>query len=252
MSAVIGLAAACSESYDFAIVGVEEAVAALRGGWKGRPVVVLGKKEGIPMGLHPLVSVVARPVKHVRLVIALLKATALMRSKAQVGAHYRIVCLLLKCVGRCKYRFVRAVLSWPTLLYHMGPQSCMSVFLSIWAIEIARRLDPVLRELISGALLRGACSLSTDMYLHVQHVPLHHSTASARAAAAAIKAFHIGGGGSSGDGSAQRRGRDSDGQGGLGSSHGQDKRSAVARRRMSLDNSALDSGLGHSEGCGTI
>lgn len=36
------------------------------------------------MGLHPLVSMVARPVKHVRLVTALLKAIALMRSKAQV------------------------------------------------------------------------------------------------------------------------------------------------------------------------
>lgn len=57
----------------------------LRGGWKGRPVVVLGRKEGVPMGLHPLVSMVARPVKHVRLVTALLKAIALMRSKAQVS-----------------------------------------------------------------------------------------------------------------------------------------------------------------------
>lgn len=37
------------------------------------------------MGLHPLVSMVARPVKHVRLVTALLKAIALMRSKAQVS-----------------------------------------------------------------------------------------------------------------------------------------------------------------------
>ena len=36
------------------------------------------------MGLLPLVSIVARPVKHVRLVTALLKATALMRFKAQV------------------------------------------------------------------------------------------------------------------------------------------------------------------------
>ena len=35
------------------------------------------------MGLHPLVSFVARPVKHVRLATALLKASALMRSKSQ-------------------------------------------------------------------------------------------------------------------------------------------------------------------------
>lgn len=46
--------------------------------------VVLGRKEDVPMGLLPLVSIVARPVKHVRLVTALLKATALMRFKAQV------------------------------------------------------------------------------------------------------------------------------------------------------------------------
>ena len=57
-----------------------------RGGWKGKPVVVLGRKEDVPMGLLPLVSIVARPVKHARLVTALLKATALMRSKAQVSA----------------------------------------------------------------------------------------------------------------------------------------------------------------------
>ncbi len=54
-----------------------------RGGWKGRPVVVLGRRDGLPMGLHPLVSFVARPVKHVRLATALLKASALMRSKSQ-------------------------------------------------------------------------------------------------------------------------------------------------------------------------
>ncbi len=57
----------------------------LRAGWKGRPVVVLGRREGVPMGLHPLVSFVARPVKHVRLATALLKASALMRSKSQAG-----------------------------------------------------------------------------------------------------------------------------------------------------------------------
>lgn len=57
-----------------------------RSGWKGRPVVVLGRREGVPMGLHPLVSFVARPVKHVRLATALLKASALMRSKSQVRA----------------------------------------------------------------------------------------------------------------------------------------------------------------------
>ncbi len=62
----------------------ERALQLCRGGWKGKPVVVLGRKEDVPMGLLPLVSIVARPVKHARLVTALLKATALMRSKAQV------------------------------------------------------------------------------------------------------------------------------------------------------------------------
>ncbi len=61
--------------------------AAARGGWKGRPVVVLGQRDGVPMGLHPLVSFVARPVKHVRLATALLKASALMRSKSQARAR---------------------------------------------------------------------------------------------------------------------------------------------------------------------
>jgi hypothetical protein len=62
-----------------------------------------------------------------------------------------------------------------------------------------------------------------------QHVPLH-GTASARAAAAAIDAFHIGGG----EEPSRRRTRDL--------SLSQQQRSAVARRRMSLDNSALDFG----------
>jgi hypothetical protein len=45
--------------------------------------VALGRKDGLPIGIHPLVSVLARPVKHVRLVTALLKAAALMQHKAQ-------------------------------------------------------------------------------------------------------------------------------------------------------------------------
>lgn len=76
-----------------------------RSGWKGRPVVVLGRREGLPMGLHPLVSFVARPVKHVRLATALLKASALMRSKSQV----RPICLGLIC----------DVLSWTSQPRHV-------------------------------------------------------------------------------------------------------------------------------------
>lgn len=67
----------------------------------------------------------------------------------------------------------------------------------------------------------------------MQHVPLH-GTASARAAAAAIDAFHIGGG----EEPSRRRGRDQ--------TLAQQQRSATARRRMSLDNSALD--FGQSDG----
>lgn len=43
----------------------------------------LGKKDLVPMGLLPLVTVVARPVKHARLTTALLRANALMRSMVQ-------------------------------------------------------------------------------------------------------------------------------------------------------------------------
>ena len=39
--------------------------------------------DGLPIGIHPLISVVARPVKHVRLVTALLKAATLMQNKAR-------------------------------------------------------------------------------------------------------------------------------------------------------------------------
>ena len=56
----------------------------------------LGKKDGLPIGIHPLVSVVARPVKHVRLVTALLKAAALMQHKAQHVPLYGV-----RPAGRC-------------------------------------------------------------------------------------------------------------------------------------------------------
>jgi hypothetical protein len=61
-----------------------------RGGWKGRPVIVLGKRDAIPIGMQPMVSMVAKPVKHRRLAMSLLKATALMKSMAEhVPLHPR-------------------------------------------------------------------------------------------------------------------------------------------------------------------
>ena len=60
--------------------------------------VALGRKDGLPIGIHPLVSVLARPVKHVRLVTALLKAAALMQHKAQ---HVPLHGAARKCAPRC-------------------------------------------------------------------------------------------------------------------------------------------------------
>lgn len=89
----------------------------------------------------------------------------------------------------------------------------------------------------------SSCSIvCSALFLCMQHVPLH-STASARAAAAAIDAFHI-----------------SDGHTGLGSRRGGAFGSSRenARRRMSLDNSALEPAAGwpmngqSMEGCAAI
>jgi hypothetical protein len=73
-----------------------------RAGWKGRPVVVLGRKEALPPGVQPLISAVARPVKHVRLVTALLKAMALMRCPAQVRAKSGSPCSATLPGPRCR------------------------------------------------------------------------------------------------------------------------------------------------------
>lgn len=70
-----------AQQHDFCVCFVENCVPALRlGGWKGLPIVALGKRELVPAGLQPLLLVVPRPVRHSRLATALLKASALMRS----------------------------------------------------------------------------------------------------------------------------------------------------------------------------
>ena len=68
--------------------------------------IALGRKDGAPIGIHPLVSVVARPVKHVRLVTALLKAATLMLHKA----HH----VPLHGGGRKSARCARAVGGMPS------------------------------------------------------------------------------------------------------------------------------------------
>ncbi len=50
-----------------------------RDGWKGRPIVALGCKDGAPLSMHPLLCAVSRPVRHARLAAALLRALVLMR-----------------------------------------------------------------------------------------------------------------------------------------------------------------------------
>lgn len=71
-------AAAVGAAADMLLVDAEEAAAALRAGWKGRPVAVIGTKHELPPALHPLVAFAGRPVKHSRLAAALVKAAALL------------------------------------------------------------------------------------------------------------------------------------------------------------------------------
>lgn len=65
--------------FDMAIVGVERAAEALRGGWKGRPLVAAGPKDSLPLNLQPLVVSVGLPVSHARLANALVKSTVLLK-----------------------------------------------------------------------------------------------------------------------------------------------------------------------------
>ncbi|KAL4431058.1 hypothetical protein ABPG75_006314 [Micractinium tetrahymenae] len=80
-------AAATAGSADFCITTADKALAAVRAGWRGRPLVVLGRREELPSNLQPLATTVSKPVKHTRLVGALLKANAFSRSKQQAPLH---------------------------------------------------------------------------------------------------------------------------------------------------------------------
>lgn len=66
---------------DFCITTCDAAPGLLRAGWRGRPVVAVGMREELPISIHPLVCGVPPPVKHCRLLGALLKAAAYMGSK---------------------------------------------------------------------------------------------------------------------------------------------------------------------------
>ncbi|GAX74943.1 hypothetical protein CEUSTIGMA_g2389.t1 [Chlamydomonas eustigma] len=66
-------------AYDMAVVSVDRAEAAIRKGWKGRPLVVVGERNILPRTLHPLVVFLPHPVKHARLATALLKSTVLLQ-----------------------------------------------------------------------------------------------------------------------------------------------------------------------------
>ncbi len=45
---------------------------------------MLGAKEGHPISMHPLLCAVSRPVRHVRLAAALLRAHVLLRHAAKL------------------------------------------------------------------------------------------------------------------------------------------------------------------------
>lgn len=64
---------------DLLIVSTDKASAALKSGWKGRPVVTIGDRNLLSANLYPLVVVVPEPVLHSRLANALVKSTVLLK-----------------------------------------------------------------------------------------------------------------------------------------------------------------------------
>ncbi|GAB4817717.1 hypothetical protein N2152v2_004763 [Parachlorella kessleri] len=78
-SGEICAAASAAAAADFCIISSRAALGAIRSGWRGRPVVAVGCRDDMPLGIHPLVAVTPRPVRHTRLVAALLKASALVQ-----------------------------------------------------------------------------------------------------------------------------------------------------------------------------
>ena len=77
--AAAALASEPAPSFEMAVIGVERAAEAIRGAWKGRPLVVVGERSALPRNLHPLVVFLPLPAKHSRLATALLKSTVLLQ-----------------------------------------------------------------------------------------------------------------------------------------------------------------------------
>jgi len=75
---------------DICITCLARVPSVLAAGWKGRPLVVLGTKETAPYAIQPLAYFVSLPVKHARLVNALLKASALTTSTSTSSASLNI------------------------------------------------------------------------------------------------------------------------------------------------------------------
>jgi hypothetical protein len=67
-----------ADAADVAVVSACRAAAALRRGWRGRPVVVLGAPEEVPDRLNPLVVVAGKPLRLGRLVAALQRAAGML------------------------------------------------------------------------------------------------------------------------------------------------------------------------------
>jgi hypothetical protein len=67
------------DQFDIAVVSTERVGAALRAGWKGRPLVAVGARASLHQALLPLVVMVTIPVAHARLAHAMVKSMVLLR-----------------------------------------------------------------------------------------------------------------------------------------------------------------------------
>jgi len=61
---------------DVCVTSPAKVLNALRGGWRGHPIVAVGLKKDLPLAVQPLVTVLVPPLKHSRLVSTLCQAVA--------------------------------------------------------------------------------------------------------------------------------------------------------------------------------
>jgi hypothetical protein len=71
-------AAAAADRADMAVVSPCRVADALRSGWRGRPLIVVGSPDEVPERLHPLVVAVGQPLRLGRLVAALQRAAGML------------------------------------------------------------------------------------------------------------------------------------------------------------------------------